>query len=90
MIRKVISEKLNITWSEIKLQRTEKGKPVLDYPSDKEIAFNIAHQGDYAVLASEFGRMVGIDVMKVERPSKYFKKCLLHIHAINIYTYVYI
>lgn len=58
------------------MARTEKGKPYLlnDIPSDlANFNFNVSHQGDYAVLASESIHQVGIDVMKVEVPSKSFQ-----------------
>ncbi|XP_014673350.1 PREDICTED: L-aminoadipate-semialdehyde dehydrogenase-phosphopantetheinyl transferase-like [Priapulus caudatus] len=70
LLRKVIAEKLDIPWQKVKLVRTEKGKPILEDTEDHRISFNIAHQGDYTVLASEMGpSTVGIDVMKAERPN---------------------
>ena len=71
MIRKLVAEKLNIPWGNIRLQRTAKGKPVLakdslnPYPN---FNFNISHQGDYAVLAAESELQVGIDIMKTSFP----------------------
>lgn len=71
MIRKLVAEKLNIPWNNIRLQRTAKGKPVLakdslnPYPN---FNFNVSHQGDYAVLAAEPELQVGIDVMKTSFP----------------------
>lgn len=71
MMRKLVAEKLNIPWNNIRLQRTAKGKPVLakdslnPYPN---FNFNISHQGDYAVLAAEPELQVGIDVMKTSFP----------------------
>ena len=71
MIRKLVAEKLNIPWNNIRLQRTAKGKPVLakdslnPYPN---FNFNISHQGDYAVLAAESELQVGIDIMKTSFP----------------------
>ncbi|EPQ06900.1 L-aminoadipate-semialdehyde dehydrogenase-phosphopantetheinyl transferase [Myotis brandtii] len=73
MIRKLITEKLNIPWNNIRLQRTAKGKPVLakdslnPYPN---FNFNISHQGDYAVLAAEPELQVGIDIMKTSFPGR--------------------
>ncbi|XP_075402656.1 L-aminoadipate-semialdehyde dehydrogenase-phosphopantetheinyl transferase isoform X2 [Tenrec ecaudatus] len=73
MIRKLVAEKLNIPWNNIRLQRTAKGKPVLakdslnPYPN---FNFNISHQGDYAVLASEPELHVGIDIMKTSFPGR--------------------
>ncbi|XP_045338600.1 L-aminoadipate-semialdehyde dehydrogenase-phosphopantetheinyl transferase isoform X3 [Leopardus geoffroyi] len=73
MMRKLVAEKLNIPWNNIRLQRTAKGKPVLakdslnPYPN---FNFNISHQGDYAVLAAEPELQVGIDVMKTSFPGR--------------------
>ncbi|KAL8191055.1 UNVERIFIED_CONTAM: hypothetical protein K2H54_067054 [Gekko kuhli] len=71
LIRRLIAEKLNLPWNEIRLERTSKGKPVLmnDISSDcSPFNFNISHQGSYAVLAAEPDRQVGIDVMKTSLP----------------------
>ncbi|XP_051782855.1 L-aminoadipate-semialdehyde dehydrogenase-phosphopantetheinyl transferase isoform X1 [Erpetoichthys calabaricus] len=72
LIRKLITEKMNIPWNEIHLERTPKGKPVLAKPVLHNISqkynFNISHQGDYVVLAAEPGLQVGVDVMKTSRP----------------------
>ncbi|KXJ19447.1 L-aminoadipate-semialdehyde dehydrogenase-phosphopantetheinyl transferase [Exaiptasia diaphana] len=62
-----------IPYSDVKLGRTEKGKPVLENqvtdPRLKSFSFNISHQGDFTVLAAEQCRQVGIDVMKTVYPS---------------------
>lgn len=71
MIRKLVAEKLNIPWNNIRLQRTAKGKPVLAKDSSNpypNFNFNISHQGDYAVLAAEPELQVGIDIMKTSFP----------------------
>ncbi|XP_038618141.1 L-aminoadipate-semialdehyde dehydrogenase-phosphopantetheinyl transferase [Tachyglossus aculeatus] len=73
LIRKLIAEKLNIPWNEILLQRTSKGKPVLANDlcsTHPNFNFNISHQGDYAVLAAEPKRQVGIDIMKTNLPGR--------------------
>nr|XP_051676126.1 L-aminoadipate-semialdehyde dehydrogenase-phosphopantetheinyl transferase isoform X4 [Oryctolagus cuniculus] len=73
MIRKLVAEKLNIPWNNIRLQRTAKGKPVLakdslnPYPN---FNFNISHQGDFAVLAAEPELQVGVDIMKTSFPGR--------------------
>ncbi|XP_030634046.1 L-aminoadipate-semialdehyde dehydrogenase-phosphopantetheinyl transferase [Chanos chanos] len=72
LIRKLVSEKMGFEWSEIRLERTPRGKPCLTHPcppaGGPAWSFNISHQGDYAVLAAELGRQVGVDVMKTSRP----------------------
>ena len=73
MLRKVINQITNIPYTEIKLGRTDKGKPYLenDLPSPvKSLSFNVSHQGDLVVLAAEKSCPVGVDVMKLDTPSK--------------------
>ncbi|CAH1777189.1 unnamed protein product [Owenia fusiformis] len=71
LLRKVISETLNIPYKDVKLGRTPKGKPVLEtkmktgFPN---FNFNVSHQGEYAVLAAEPVYQVGIDVMDIAQP----------------------
>ncbi|XP_054829034.1 L-aminoadipate-semialdehyde dehydrogenase-phosphopantetheinyl transferase isoform X2 [Eublepharis macularius] len=71
LMRKLIVEKLNIPWNVIVLERTSKGKPVLANDLrgiHSPFNFNISHQGNFAVLAAEPNRQVGIDVMKTSLP----------------------
>ncbi|XP_064412894.1 L-aminoadipate-semialdehyde dehydrogenase-phosphopantetheinyl transferase [Latimeria chalumnae] len=70
LIRKAIAEKLKIPWNEVLLRRTVKGKPFLvnSIPTNVHFSFNVSHQGDYAVLAADPIRQVGIDVMKTDLP----------------------
>ncbi|KAM3935312.1 L-aminoadipate-semialdehyde dehydrogenase-phosphopantetheinyl transferase [Leptodactylus fuscus] len=71
LIRKLISEKLQIPWDKIQLDRTAKGKPFLvsgTPPQLPNFNFNVSHQGDYAVLAAEPELQVGVDIMKTDRP----------------------
>ena len=73
-MRKVISHCLGIPWNEIRLERTEKGKPFLANevsPERRHFNFNVSHQGNYAVLAAEPRHHVGVDIMQVEWPSEY-------------------
>lgn len=73
LMRKVISEHLNIPYNDVILKRTEKGKPYLANdpikPSLRNFNFNISHQGDFTVLAAEPLSLVGVDVMKTAYPS---------------------
>ncbi|XP_030258461.1 L-aminoadipate-semialdehyde dehydrogenase-phosphopantetheinyl transferase isoform X3 [Sparus aurata] len=77
LLRKFVCEKMEVPWSEIRLERSPRGKPYLAAPlkvgSDSEPEqpawrFNVSHQGDYAVLAADQGRQVGVDVMKTTMP----------------------
>lgn len=77
LLRRFVCERMGIPWSEIRLERSPRGKPYLAAPlkvisdSDPELpawSFNLSHQGDYAVLAAEQGLQVGVDVMKTTMP----------------------
>lgn len=68
MLRASVSKMLNVPWSQIRLGRSEKGKPILENPNIPHCcpSFNVSHQGDYVVLASDCGPYCGVDTMKVE------------------------
>ncbi|XP_041797230.1 L-aminoadipate-semialdehyde dehydrogenase-phosphopantetheinyl transferase [Chelmon rostratus] len=76
LLRRFVCERMGIPWSEIRLERSPRGKPYLAAPlkvssdADPEPAwsFNLSHQGDYAVLAAEQGLQVGVDIMKTTMP----------------------
>lgn len=73
LLRKFVSEKMNVPWSQIRLERTPRGKPYLATPPQVgppalRWSFNVSHQGDFAVLAAEQGLQVGADVMKTVMP----------------------
>ena len=71
MLRKAISQDLNISWANIQLLRTEKGRPFLNIPTNiigaDKYSFNVSHHGDYTVLASSHNCQVA------------------NIHALNIF-----
>ncbi|XP_070554089.1 L-aminoadipate-semialdehyde dehydrogenase-phosphopantetheinyl transferase-like [Ptychodera flava] len=73
LLRKAVADTLQIPWHEVKLARTDKGKPYLVnavpnfFPN---FNFNVSHQGDYSIVAAEPILQVGVDVMKVEQPSR--------------------
>lgn len=51
---------------EAKLDRTPKSKPFLQNAPRPEFNFNVSHSGAWVVMAWDWHRLVGIDVMKVE------------------------
>lgn len=75
LIRKLVCEKMGLAWDGFRLERTARGKPFLprtsSTPGVTHWNFNVSHQGDYAVLAGEPGRQVGVDVMKTSRPGDF-------------------
>ncbi|XP_064856583.1 L-aminoadipate-semialdehyde dehydrogenase-phosphopantetheinyl transferase isoform X2 [Oncorhynchus nerka] len=73
LLRRLVCDRMGVPWSDIRLERSPRGKPYLANPacSSPETmgwSFNISHQGDYAVLAAEQGLQVGVDVMKTTMP----------------------
>ena len=71
MLRKMLHRRTKIPYADIKLGRTEKGKPYLMNSAPEgceKLSFNVSHHGDYVVLAAETFTDVGIDVMKLETP----------------------
>ncbi|XP_070762471.1 L-aminoadipate-semialdehyde dehydrogenase-phosphopantetheinyl transferase [Enoplosus armatus] len=77
LLRRFVCERMGIPWSDIRLERSPRGKPYLAAPlkvsSDlgpepPAWSFNLSHQGDYAVLAAEQGMQVGVDIMKTTMP----------------------
>uniref|UniRef100_A0A3Q2NUJ7 L-aminoadipate-semialdehyde dehydrogenase-phosphopantetheinyl transferase n=1 Tax=Fundulus heteroclitus TaxID=8078 RepID=A0A3Q2NUJ7_FUNHE len=69
LLRKFVCERMGIPWSQVRLERSPRGKPCLaDTVNPHTFCFNISHQGDYAVLAAQQGAQVGVDVMKTTMP----------------------
>ncbi|CAI9731857.1 L-aminoadipate-semialdehyde dehydrogenase-phosphopantetheinyl transferase-like isoform X2 [Octopus vulgaris] len=72
LIRKSLSSLLQVPYSSLVLSRTDKGKPYLSSVgnalSNTSPHFNIAHHGNFTVLATHPNVDIGVDVMKVEQP----------------------
>ncbi|TWW77382.1 L-aminoadipate-semialdehyde dehydrogenase-phosphopantetheinyl transferase [Takifugu flavidus] len=77
LLRRFVCEKIGVPWSEIRLERSPRGKPYLAAPikvisnsgHDPPVwSFNLSHQGDFTVLAAERGLQVGVDLMKTTMP----------------------
>lgn len=67
LMRKFVYTCSNAPYNQIKFIRDERGKPILDFPKQPEINFNVSHHGGICVLAGIFGNSsVGVDVMKFE------------------------
>uniref|UniRef100_A0A915IQ15 L-aminoadipate-semialdehyde dehydrogenase-phosphopantetheinyl transferase n=1 Tax=Romanomermis culicivorax TaxID=13658 RepID=A0A915IQ15_ROMCU len=68
-----------LKWSDVKLGRTSKGKPILidENGVDSRFSFNMSHHGDYVLVVCENfspSSMCGVDVMKIEIPT--YKKTI--------------
>lgn len=76
-MRKAVSESLETDYSKITFARTNSGKPYLVGEHEGKINFNVSHNGDFCVIASELNFPIGIDVMKIENRGNYIQKLLL-------------
>lgn len=61
MIRKFLSEAIQLPWSQIKTKRDLNNKPIIE---GFNINFNVSHDGNFVVLAGEEDISVGIDIMR--------------------------
>ncbi|ESN94883.1 hypothetical protein HELRODRAFT_133824, partial [Helobdella robusta] len=70
MIRAAVRKALSLKNVDIKLQRTDNGRPFLEQTSgtNSNFDFNISHQDELVVLASEFHGRIGVDTMAIDRP----------------------
>lgn len=71
LLRYMICQLTNIPWNKIFLERSSKGKPIIDYDKSCEIlgtkypkiSINVSHSGDYVVGVIDETRLVGVDIM---------------------------
>eukprot|EP01060_Flectonema_neradi_P009182 TRINITY_DN16566_c0_g1_i1.p1 TRINITY_DN16566_c0_g1~~TRINITY_DN16566_c0_g1_i1.p1 ORF type:complete len:457 (+),score=83.67 TRINITY_DN16566_c0_g1_i1:150-1520(+) len=67
LARKACSEVLSLPYKDVQISRTKGSKPFLltehDTPTQPNFNFNISHDGNYAVLASEAYCLCGVDVV---------------------------
>jgi len=70
LIRRAVMGFLNVTNKEVKLTRTDRGKPVLVEPdaAGSNFNFNVSHHGSWVVLAAHKNFEVGVDLMEYEFP----------------------
>eukprot|EP00045_Choanoeca_perplexa_P013673 m.155559 g.155559 ORF g.155559 m.155559 type:complete len:283 (-) comp16421_c0_seq5:3394-4242(-) len=69
LLRKVIAAHTSLSWSDIVLGRTEKGKPLLlSDDNTHNLAFNVSHSGDYTVMVAGHTEALGVDVADVRDP----------------------
>ncbi|CAD5216378.1 unnamed protein product [Bursaphelenchus okinawaensis] len=65
-LRRAVLDMAGTPWSEIEIQRTERGKPFIVKPENFNIGLNASHQGDYTVFATSCTEHVGVDVMRLD------------------------
>ncbi|KAI1299804.1 L-aminoadipate-semialdehyde dehydrogenase-phosphopantetheinyl transferase [Halotydeus destructor] len=97
LLRKCATKLLKLPYSSIKFNRTDKGKPVIDWSAIEnrdQVKFdlNVSHQGDYAVIASDSSIKVGVDTMKIEYSggksiTEFFKRMTRQFSA-SEWTYI--
>lgn len=71
-MRKAVNESLGMEYNEINFARTASGKPYIVGENENKIFFNVSHNGDFCVIASEVSIPLGVDVMKIEYRSNSF------------------
>jgi 4'-phosphopantetheinyl transferase len=64
-LRKILSSYLQINPRDIEFSYTAQGKPGLQSP-ERQLHFNLAHSGDWAVVAVSAAGPLGVDVEKIE------------------------
>jgi 4'-phosphopantetheinyl transferase len=64
--REILARYLDCNPGQLRFSTNKHGKPALQ---GSELAFNLSHSGDFALLAVSSGRQVGIDVERI-RPDK--------------------
>ena len=59
---------LRVPWERLDFQRTEENKPYLSFPKRSCFNLNVSHHGKWVAGACDERVLVGIDVMRYERP----------------------
>ena len=68
LLRHACSVHSGVEFDKVRLERTDRNKPIcLDIDKGQ---VNISHHGDWVVLASDYSRCVGVDVMRHEEPRR--------------------
>lgn len=65
-LRQAVCKLTGAEWSQVKIERTEKGKPYIVNPEGFSIGLNASHQGDYTVFSTSCSSNVGVDVMRLD------------------------
>ncbi|KAI6188723.1 4'-phosphopantetheinyl transferase [Aphelenchoides besseyi] len=65
-LRRAVCKFTGANWADVKIERTEKGKPFVVNPPDCHFGLNASHQGDYTVFATSCSPGVGVDVMRLD------------------------
>jgi 4'-phosphopantetheinyl transferase len=66
-LRDLLSRYLQLSPSEIPIQRDELGRPSLAPPLAGALDFNLSHTADWALFAFGWGRRVGVDLERLDR-----------------------
>ena len=68
LLRSMANCALNVPWNDLQFKRTEENKPYLFYPKRNGFNLNVSHHGKWVAGACDDRVLVGIDVMRYERP----------------------
>ncbi|KAF6252582.1 4'-phosphopantetheinyl transferase [Scenedesmus sp. NREL 46B-D3] len=73
---------LGVAWQEVQLQRTRGSKPFYAGPANRQhvpnFNYNVSHEGDYVVLASEGRCLCGVDVAAPQQLRRHGSSRTLH------------
>ena len=68
LLRWMAHTELHYPWTGLQFKRTEENKPYLSVPQREGFNLNVSHHGKWVAGACDTRALVGIDVMKYERP----------------------
>jgi len=68
LLRWMAHTTLNVPWSQLEFGRTEENKPYLSSPRRGSFNLNVSHHGKWVAGACDHRALVGVDVMRYERP----------------------
>ena len=68
LLRHMAHHALNFPWNDLRFKRTEENKPYLFHPQRTGYNCNVSHHGNWVAGACDTRALVGIDVMRYERP----------------------
>ena len=70
-LRQVLGQYLNINPASLVFSYNDKGKPALHTRHDSEFTFNLAHSGEWALLALARGAEIGVDLEQIDQKVDY-------------------
>jgi len=66
MLRKILSEYLNVAPQTISFAYTQHQKPYLNFPADSRLNFNVSNSDDLGLFAFTLDHAIGVDIEKIQ------------------------